>query len=90
MELFFIVFLKEIVRCTFENITNGLQIFKFDRLGLIFQNALEILITEPQLNIKPIASFSFFLEYLINAQIQNNVLPHTLMCTLYIIYRIDK
>ena len=43
------VFLKKIVRRTFENIAYSLQIFEFDALGFIVDNVVEVLVAESEL-----------------------------------------
>ena len=67
----------------------GFQIIKFDTRGLIVYYAVEILITQAELNIQPILSFPFFFQDLINSQPHSKA-PFYLMYKLYTNIMLDK
>ena len=61
-DLLLIIFFKQIIRRTFQNIAYRLQIIKFYRIGFIIHNSIKILITKPKLNIQPILCSALFLQ----------------------------
>lgn len=55
--------LKQIVGRTFQNIAQGLQIFKFDPVRLVVDHLTKILIAQAKLNVEPILRFAFLRQY---------------------------
>ena len=55
------VFDKQIVGRTLENIAKSLKRSEFDTRGLVVVNFVEVLITESELNIKPVFALSLLL-----------------------------
>ena len=55
-----VLFLKQVVGSTFQYVAQRSQIVEFYSRGLVVYYAVEVLVTQPQLNIKPILCFSFF------------------------------
>ena len=45
------IFLKKIIGGTFQNITNRFEVFKFNALGLVVDDSIEVLIAQPKLDI---------------------------------------
>lgn len=51
------VFLKQVVRRTFQYVAQRFQIVEFYSRGLVVYYAVKILVTQPQLNIQPVLCF---------------------------------
>ena len=51
LELFAYIVLKQIIRCTFKNVTQSLEVFKLYAFSFIVHHLIEVLITKPQLNV---------------------------------------
>ena len=77
LRLLLIVFHEQIVGGAFQNITDGFQVLELDGAGFVFQDPFEVLITQIQLHIKPIAGLSFFFQDLVNTKMHGHYL-HTL------------
>ena len=80
--LFVVIFGKEVVGCTFKNVAECFEVFKLDRGCLVFNQALEVLIADTELDIEPIACFPLFCKDLINTKMHNIYPVHYMMCTL--------
>ena len=78
------ILVKKIVGGAFQDIADGLEIFKFDARGLVVDDFIKVLIAQSQLNVKPILGFSLFGQDVQNSQ------PHHITSTLLNVLIIDQ